>query len=216
MQLTDPALRSQSVRPWNRYPLTLRFLAPDGPQLLRGCRALPPHVRTASDTLDTLSLAVDESDEDSDMDESWAESSGSVAEGLQQAGARAACFLCEEQLHTPYIKCGCGAKATGQMRAHLSCLAREFLGAEVVARPAPPALSAGLFAAASAPSCRGSRERVLVDRGQCSSRRRRWRGCRTRAAAQRARCTAGPFALAESLLLHRILYRFRGESLGRL
>ena len=80
-----------SCRPWSRYPLTLRFFVPDATQLLYGCRPLPPHVRTAHDTIDTLSVVDgDASDNDSDLDEGWAEASRSVADGLLQAGARQA------------------------------------------------------------------------------------------------------------------------------
>eukprot|EP01052_Picozoa_sp_SAG31_P024765 SAG31_NODE_2129_length_6388_cov_3.199396_4_plen_210_part_00 len=112
--------------------MTLRFFASDAVQLLHGCRPLPPHVRTVHSSIDSLNVAANESsDEDSDLEEGWAESDQSVADGLRRVGvSKTSCYVCGEVLHTPYIKCGCGTKMTGQMRAHIRCLASKFVGAE--------------------------------------------------------------------------------------
>ena len=47
-----------SLPPWNRYPLTLRWLKPENQAtLLRGCRPLPPNIRTCVGSVDTVECA---------------------------------------------------------------------------------------------------------------------------------------------------------------
>lgn len=121
-----------AVRPWCRYPLTLRWLCSDDTRawLLRGCRSLPQSIQVHVEGLDTLDIAqVDDADSDLDGYEETSQAptaAGRLCAALSMAGQDENCTICKDRLKPPYVKCKC--EGLGQpMRAHLCCLGTHFL-----------------------------------------------------------------------------------------